>query len=273
LIDQNYPDLEIIVMDGGSKDNSVEIIRSLEKHLTSWVSAKDRGQSSAINEGFAKSKGEIVNWLCSDDRLLPGALMAVGEYFVEHPEMEVVAGACRYVFTAKGFEHINRPTPKTFALMPCINTMGQASVFYRRRVLDRPGPLREELHYTMDMELWCHFRAAGRKWGFIDQILAEAVEDGNNKTSTGGLKIVAENERVYREYSNEWIPLPFLWKHVQYPLRKFMSGKAPSPIRAIARQIRRSRTGLLTPFYGFERLRTMENWYQFFEPDSTSARK
>jgi glycosyltransferase involved in cell wall biosynthesis len=265
LIEQNYPALEIIVMDGGSTDNSVEVIRSFERQITSWVSAKDRGQSSAINEGFNKSSGEIVNWLCSDDRLLPGALVTVGEYFAEHPETDVVAGACRYIYSTRNLVHINRPTPATFALMPCINTMGQASCFYRRRTLDRPGPLREELHYTMDMELWCHFRAAGRKWGFIDNILAEAIEDGRNKTSTGGLKIVAENERVYREYVKEWIPLPWWYKHVQYPLRRFMSGNGPKPMRILAHQIRRGVTLVLTQFYGLERLRTMECWYQFFE--------
>jgi glycosyltransferase involved in cell wall biosynthesis len=269
LIDQGYPNLEIIVMDGGSTDNSVDVIRSYEKQITSWVSEKDRGQSDAINRGFAKATGEIVNWLCSDDRLLPGALEAVGKYFSTHPDIDVVAGACRYIYLHKGpLVSINRPTPENFALMPIINTVGQAGCFYRRSLLDRPGPLREDLHYAMDMDLWCYFRSQGRRWGFIDDIISEAIEDGQNKTSTGGLKIVAENEQIYRRYCREWIPMPFWYKHVQYPLRKYMIGNAPRPLRAVARQLRRTVTLLLTPFYGLERLRTMECWYQFFEPDS-----
>jgi glycosyltransferase involved in cell wall biosynthesis len=266
LVDQEYPALEIIVMDGGSTDNSVEVIRSFEKHLKYWVSATDGGQSSAINRGFEKATGDVLNWLCSDDLLLSGALATVGNYFAGHPDVDVLAGGCRFLYTYKNLEHIRRTTPATLALLPIISPIGQPSCFYRRRTLDRPGPLREELHYCLDMELWCHFQKAGRTWGFTDEILAEAIEDGNNKTSTGGLKIVAESERVYREYCHELIPMPFWYRHVQYPLRKFMTGSAPKPVRAAAHTLRRVMTMLLTPFYGFERLRTMENWYEFFEP-------
>jgi glycosyltransferase involved in cell wall biosynthesis len=265
LIEQDYPALEIIVMDGGSTDNSVEIIRSFENQITSWVSEKDRGQSNAINNGFAKCTGEIVNWLCSDDRLLPGALHTIGRYFAEHPEADVIAGACRYVYLAKNIVHMNRPTAENFPVMPIINVVGQAACFYRRKCLDRPGPLREELHYAMDMELWCHFRATGRKWAFLDEVLAEAIEDGNNKTSTGGLKIVAENRQIYNQYCPERISLPWWYVHLLYPLGHFMNGGAPAVLRSIARFFRRASTASLASVYGMQRVKTMECWGQFFE--------
>src|SRR5262249_529742 len=82
VLSQGYPRLEYIIIDGGSTDGSVEIIRKYEKHLAYWVSEKDKGQSDAINKGFRRATGEIFNWLCSDDTLEPGALVRVGEAFL-----------------------------------------------------------------------------------------------------------------------------------------------------------------------------------------------
>ena len=81
VVDQQYPDLELFVVDGGSNDTSVDVIKKYEQHLTWWVSEKDKGQSDAINKGFARATGEIVSWLCSDDLYTPGTLHKVAGYF------------------------------------------------------------------------------------------------------------------------------------------------------------------------------------------------
>lgn len=264
LVDQQYPKLELIVIDGGSTDDSVEIIRRFEPHLAYWVSEKDRGQSHAINKGFARATGEIVNWLCSDDLLLPGALQHIGEHFAGHPETDVLAGACRYMYLyMESPEYLHRPTPAVLPILPAINAIGQPAVYYRRSILDRPGPLREDLHYTMDLELFCHFLASGRRFAFTDQLLAQANEDGRNKTASGGQKIIVEMKQIYRQYAGN--ALPWWWERVHLPLRRVME-KSPSPAaRLIARYLRKIATGVMGVRYGFGRLRAMENWYGSYE--------
>jgi len=97
LLAQNYPDLELIVIDGGSSDQSVEIIRRYASSISYWESEKDRGQSHALNKGFAHLHGEVWSWLNSDDLLEPGVLRRVADEFRQHPKAGVVYGDCLYV--------------------------------------------------------------------------------------------------------------------------------------------------------------------------------
>src|ERR1039458_3148368 len=90
VLTQNYPNVEYFVIDGGSTDGSVEIIKKYERWLTHWESVPDKGQADAILKGFARSTGDIVGWLNSDDLYLPGCLESVGTYYAEHPKTECV---------------------------------------------------------------------------------------------------------------------------------------------------------------------------------------
>lgn len=157
ILDQGYPNLEYIIIDGGSTDNSVEVIRKYEKHLAFWISEKDRGQSHAINKGMQRAKGEIVNWLNSDDYYMPGALHHVSEQFA-HPNINCYCGRSR-VFSESS-EKLSGGTDVYFDNLP--KTIGWARIdqpetFFRKQVWDTIGLLNEDFHYVMDKEFWIRY--------------------------------------------------------------------------------------------------------------------
>jgi glycosyltransferase involved in cell wall biosynthesis len=197
---QGYPNLELIVMDGGSTDQSVEILNRYGSWLTYWQSKRDGGQSQAINEGFKRSKGEIVTWLCSDDYLMPGALHRVASEFQSH-DADVVAGACRCLYAATGSEYLWKPNFHDLPLLPLVHVVAQSSCFFRRTLL-RPEALRPDLHYTMDLELWTYFRKQGVRWRFIDDLLSVADNSGENKTQRGRAEFQREQLSIYHDYAN-----------------------------------------------------------------------
>ena len=98
------------MVDGGSTDQSVEIIRKYERHIAWWTSEKDSGQTEAINKGFARATGEVVNRLCSDDVLLPGALDKIGRAFAKNPTAGVVVGECQFIYPDPRRNKVERPT-------------------------------------------------------------------------------------------------------------------------------------------------------------------
>ena len=264
LIEQDYPGLEILVVDGGSTDNSIEVIRKYETHIAWWVSEKDGGQSQAINKGFARATGEIVNWLCSDDVLLPGALHTVGRAFLSDPAPDVITGACqlRYLETPER-DRLVIPAASMLELMPCTIPVMQPSSFYRRALLDREPILDENLHYTMDFDLWIYLRQRTPKWKFIPDALSVMYYSSKNKTSTGGVKITRELEAIYKRNVKERIPLTFWHRLLRYPLERVRCRNRSALFAYLVYYpYQCAIIALLSPFYGFRRVRWM-NWADF----------
>ncbi len=182
---QNYPNLEYIIIDGGSTDNSVEIIKKYAPWITFWVSEKDNGQSDAINKGLNKASGDILNWINSDDYLLPKALYHVGS-FDWQPNTGALAGIGQKVDTHK--EIIYTPpyyepiTAKELTNWTEGRNFMQPSCFFSRQAWDSCGPINEELYFCMDVELW--FKIA-HSFNFerISVILSQAYEHETAKTT------------------------------------------------------------------------------------------
>jgi glycosyltransferase involved in cell wall biosynthesis len=181
VLGQDYPHLEYLVIDGGSTDSSVDIIKKYAKPLESgsllpsfrqqaaglqrtidyWVSEKDRGQAEAINKGFARAKGEILAWLNSDDYYLPGTVSAVVKAFEENPDIVMAYGDMLAV-DGNG-QTINILKYKQLSLedLLCFQIIGQPSVFFRRTAFEKTGPLETTFHFMLDHHLWIRLAQQG----------------------------------------------------------------------------------------------------------------
>ncbi len=153
VMNQNYPNLEHIIIDGGSTDSTLEIIKRYESNLTFWVSEKDTGQSQAINKGLKIANGEIVTWLNSDDLYLPNTLNKVNEIFQKNPAISLLHGNSILFGMNKKERRIEPSTnhlrEKYLAYIP----FPQPSSFFKKKILDKTGFLDEGLHYGMDYDL------------------------------------------------------------------------------------------------------------------------
>jgi glycosyltransferase involved in cell wall biosynthesis len=203
---QRYPNLEYIIIDGGSTDDSVEIIRKYERHLAYWVSEKDRGQSHAINKGMARATGNIRAYLNSDDTYLEGALAKVADHAIGHPEADLIHGRCR--ISNENGDKISERVGSITAFHEIVDLWDvwwkqrnfvQPEVFWTSRIADKVGPFREDLYWVMDYEYWLRILHAGGRVGFIDTELALFRQQPAQK-STQPERTAAELREVVRPY-------------------------------------------------------------------------
>jgi glycosyltransferase involved in cell wall biosynthesis len=152
---QNYPNLEYIIIDGGSTDETIEIIKKYEPWITYWVSEEDRGQSEAINKGIEKCTGEIFNWLNSDDWYEPDALFIVAKAFMENKGIQFVSGYENHI-VENGTTNIHNGTYIKGSLEETIACceVTQPSTFFKLDSIKRVGGVSNDLHYIMDGEMW-----------------------------------------------------------------------------------------------------------------------
>ncbi len=180
VLDQGYPNLEYIVIDGGSTDGSVDILRRYADQLTYWVSEKDRGQADAINKGMARATGELRAYLNSDDIYLAGALEQVARAYRENPRGDLFHGVCR-VIDEQG-QPIGRRQGSITRFDELVDVWGvwwkernfvQPEVFWTKRIADKVGPFRTELFMVMDYEYWTRvLRAGGRVIAIAEELAA-----------------------------------------------------------------------------------------------------
>jgi len=161
-LEQDYPYLEHILVDGASTDNSVEIIQKYGNQLAWWVSEKDKGQGDAINKGMAHARGEIVAWLNSDDCYLPAAISAAVEAFEANPDAVMVYGNMLAIDENEIVTNTFKYHQLTLEDLLCFQIIGQPAVFIRREVFERVNGLDLNFHFLLDHHLWIKIAAQGK---------------------------------------------------------------------------------------------------------------
>jgi glycosyltransferase involved in cell wall biosynthesis len=204
VLNQDYPFADLLVMDGGSTDSTVDILKSYGDRLQ-FISQKDKGQSDAINQGFRMARGDVLCWLNSDDFFSPGAVSKVMEVFDLNEGIDWIYGdGC--IVDEKG-QYMFDSGVLPFSLWKIIhhrNLIHQPSCFFRKSLIQKVGPLDESLHYVMDWELWIRFGAFKSK--YIKEMLSSNRTYPQNKTESGHFRRWREIYRVVRRYTNRKMP-------------------------------------------------------------------
>ncbi|MGW8250979.1 MAG: glycosyltransferase family 2 protein [Anaerolineales bacterium] len=204
VLGQDYPRLEYIIVDGGSTDGSLEIIRRYASQLSWWVSEPDQGQTDAINKGFARARGDILAWLNSDDTYLPGAVGQAVGYLQSHPQVGMVYGDANLVnedgqvigrFPAAQTDY--RRLRRGYVHIP------QQASFFRASLWRQVGPLDPSFYFAMDYDLWVRL-ARLAPLHYHPRLWANFRLHGGGKSSIADDRCWPEMLRVHRREGGSW---------------------------------------------------------------------
>lgn len=192
ILQQDYPNLECIVMDGGSTDTTVDVLKRYDDSRLTWVSEKDHGQSDAINKGMRVAKGDLLTFINSDDLLLPGALSQIVRYFEQHPNTDAIFGDVQLI--AADGSPIGIMQGQPFDLEAALTggqPVTQQGSVWRRSVTEKIGLLDDALHFTMDLDYWLRIALAGLRLDYVPGMRAAFRRHATSKSTslqTGFLK-------------------------------------------------------------------------------------
>lgn len=231
VLSQNYPNLEYIVIDGGSTDNSIAIIKAYEKHLTYWVSEPDKGQGHALNKGFACATGEIFGWLNSDD------------FYAEETFKNIVTNDWKDNDFLYGKGCWVQKNGKSIGLYPTFKpnrytlrfkcTLCQPTVFFKRDAFLELGKLSEEYYCVLDYEYWLRAVMKAKKFGYINSVLAYSRMYLGNKTLSSTEKGSFErNMLINKYYSN--IDLNILGKYATRYIVNGITALKRRPLKSLS---------------------------------------
>jgi glycosyltransferase involved in cell wall biosynthesis len=203
VLSQGYPNLEYLIIDGGSTDNTIEVIKKYESQIAYWVSEPDRGQTHAINKGLAIATGDILAYINSDDYYLPGTFFKVAEAFQTSPEIDLLHGRCRYINEigekmGEQFGNIHQAEEiiDLWGVWWAKQQFVQPEVFWTKRMTQKIGMFNEQLHYVMDYDYWCRILQAEGQVGRLDteiacfRFTATQKSKHRNQAATELLKLV-----------------------------------------------------------------------------------
>ncbi|MEP6951262.1 MAG: glycosyltransferase family 2 protein [Ginsengibacter sp.] len=209
VLNQNYPNLEYVIIDGGSTDNTVEIIKKYEKHVKFWISEEDKGQANAINKGLNYCTGEIFNWLNSDDYLEPCSLMKIAAAF-EDKKVQMVAGKVRnFSLTEEIIIQNQKLSAEGIMLWKPGVQFVQPGVWLRRNLIERAGGIDENYHYSFDWDLYIRYLYHFPFVKEIPDLLVHFRLHNNSKTQSSIEKFLTEELQIIKKLSllNEFTEL------------------------------------------------------------------
>lgn len=209
VLDQNYPDLEYIVMDGGSTDDTIEILKKYSDRII-WKSEKDNGQTEAINKGLKIATGDIVAYINSDDTYEPGAFAKVIEFFQNNPDKKWAYGKCKII--NENDQEIRKPITLyknlllrnySYAKLLSENFISQPATFWKREIHSETGFFDESEHYCMDYEFWLRI---GQKYQaeVMDDYLANFRYYSNSKSGSANKKQFQDELRIAKKYGKKY---------------------------------------------------------------------
>ncbi|GAB3929266.1 glycosyltransferase family 2 protein [Larkinella terrae] len=222
VLNQTYPNIEYIVVDGGSTDQTAEVIRIYQNRINRVICEKDRGQSDAINKGFRLASGDLVGWINSDDVLYPGCISRIVELYNQHQDGSIYYSNVLDFINEQGEKidlfRVNIPN-RQHLLNKNYNVI-QPGSFYPTRLIRRVGFVNETIHYCMDLDLWLRLLEHGPIYTLNQESIAGCRRWGATKTSTGGRKFLHDIRRVLQHYG----ATPFAQNHlrIQYYLFKHL---------------------------------------------------
>jgi len=202
VLSQDYPHVEYFVIDGGSTDESVDILKNFGDRFF-WHSQRDRGQSDAINQGLRRARGAILAYLNSDDVLLPGAIARVVEHFANNQDWDLLYGNAYHMDEHDRLlgEYPTAPYDFERLLQSCC--ICQPATFWRRRITERVGLFDDALHFAMDYEYWMRIDRAGGILKHVPEFLAGSRVHAQTKTLSARLQVYQEILDVSRRHATD----------------------------------------------------------------------
>ena len=225
IINQNYPYVEHIIIDGGSTDNTVDVLKKYNEKLTYWVSEKDNGQSEALNKGLRKATGEIIYWLNSDDILLPDALNKVVQYFDNNKDIDFLNGYMLVIDKKSNilFSYFVLKQKRFYAERG-IYYIAQPSMFFKRKIFDTIGFLKEDYHAQMDKELLIRIFENNFKIGEMKKFLAAFRYHEASKSIISGSIWNEDTLKLRKKYPKSYGQKPKIFYRIIYGLEKLIKG-------------------------------------------------
>lgn len=213
VLNQDYPNIEYIVMDGGSTDQTVDILKSYGKRIK-WVSEKDEGQAHAVNKGIEVAQGSIIGWLNSDDTYLDGAISKMVDYFKKHPSTDMVYGEGYYIDKNSGITERYLTEKFSYERLAEQCIICQPTAFFTKQFVEEVGMLDKNLHLCMDYELWMRMAQKG-KISFINEYIATSRMYEENKTLSRRDEVYKEICATVKKYYG-YVPISWIQGYADY---------------------------------------------------------